>query len=135
MSRSLLLILLFAVVPAPLIAQKPSDSPSGEVWMRSSALRSPDVRLSIPMMTLPTDSLLRVLPFHGESPRFSPEARRPRDRWCGAGWGAGLGGFAGFAYGLASTLWDDSLAPLAWMIVAPLIAAPAGAAIGAIIGC
>jgi hypothetical protein len=45
MSRSLLWIVLFAAVPAPLIAQNPSGSLPGEVWMRDGALISPDARL------------------------------------------------------------------------------------------
>ncbi len=135
MSRSLLLILLFAAVPAPLIAQNasllPADTLAGEMWTHSSTLRSPDVRLSNPILAVHTDSLLRVLPLQSEM----VEARRPRDRCCGAGWGAGLGGLAGFAYGLASTLWDDSLAPLAWMVALPPVTATVGAIVGAIIGC
>lgn len=135
MSRSLLWILLFAVVPAPLFAQSagphPTSTLAGEIWTRSSTLRSPDVRLSNPMLAVHTDSFLQVLPLQSEM----VEARRPRDRWCGAGWGAGLGGFAGFAYGLASTLWDDSLAPLAWMVVLPPVTGAVGAIVGAVIGC
>lgn len=133
---------VLAASAAPLMGQAPRESPtspgagprlSPPIW--TGAHRHPVEWIGdTPADTaavgeVPSASMApyRSLPLNRE--------RGGRDRWCGAGWGAGLGALAGSMFAGASTLWTDSLAPLVIGIVMTPFAAMTGAVIGALIGC
>lgn len=139
MLRSLLLILLLAIISAPLVAQNavplPKDSQTSEIETRSSALSSPDARL-LTAPRIAADSMLQLLPLPSETPRFSPETRRPRDRWCGAAWGVGLGPTVlSLSLATIGIYRENPGEVLAAVLIGVVVGVPAGGLIGALIGC
>jgi hypothetical protein len=133
MSRSLLLILQFAVLPAPLIGQKASGTLPGEVWMRGAALSSSDARL-LAAPRIDADSVLQEQSLSNGTPRFSPKAHRRKDRWCIDAWGAGLGP-AVLSWSLVALYREHPGEVIAGVGIGVGVGVPAGALIGAIIGC